>query len=899
MSKPGKKKTSVARKTKAGNKRRRQAVQQAAKPLDNLLTTVRTHPDDVAARLDLAEYYLDHGQVQNIVDVLECLRDRYPFADRKERGRYNFLAACGYLHLKQFAAAEEVGRQGLDEFPDSLDFLYLLAEAHLALREFDQVIEYASGFIKLCDQGEEKFLNCDFCFRFNEIGRVYDFLGTAYKETGRMIQAEENYRQAIQSDSGDHLPYLNLIRLLKTVGNSEEAERFVEKGLSACRQVLELRMMKASFAKRTSISACIMVKNEEELLPDCLESIRDWVDEIVLVDTGSTDKTVEIAESYGAKIHHQRWENDFSKHRNYTVELATCDWVCIIDADERFDKNDIPGLLTMINDPDHEIISVSVYNRYRGTNDLVIGSNSVRFWRRNLNLRYEGIVHNALRIPDDSVITRTPICLEHVGYDLTPEKMDAKFHRTMALLRKQLDEDPRNGNAWFNVVQLLRGRLSEDSHELADEALDAARRAAEYTDPKAPDSRGVHIMSLNHIAAISFIEGNLDVAEEYAQRVLCLKPGYLDPLMLLGMIRNRQGEYQKAIEAYQTYLDAQADFNDQEDASSLIHYYSRSRDAALYGMGQAALAMGESQLAQQYFRMALEQTPDYSDTALQLGHLYLIENRFSEAQEQFQNQLNGSRPLAMAAAGLGYISSVRGASGDAADRYQQAIDLEPNNPVVLGKCGLFFREVNEPGKAAMYIEKSLALDDSQPVLKRHLGELRFSAGQYEKAARLYQDVLDADGDDPEILNDLGNCRFKMNQLEAAEEQYLRATRCPQPPACAFRNLGLALAGQHKAKEASEALATYAGMQPEDIDVACLLGDLYCEQQMFQKGLEQYEQFLLSRPNDALGVYKLSECYRAMGHSDSAAMGYRRVLQLDPAFTPARDKLTDSTTSVAT
>ncbi|MEJ2052223.1 MAG: glycosyltransferase family 2 protein, partial [Calditrichota bacterium] len=79
-----------------------------------------------------------------------------------------------------------------------------------------------------------------------------------------------------------------------------------------------------------TISACMMVKNEEEMLPNCLESIKDVVDELIVVDTGSTDKTIEIAESYGAKIYHHPWENDFSKHRNQSISYATGDWFLII-----------------------------------------------------------------------------------------------------------------------------------------------------------------------------------------------------------------------------------------------------------------------------------------------------------------------------------------------------------------------------------------------------------------------------------------------------------------------------------------------------------------------------------------------------------------------------------------
>ncbi|MCK4460952.1 MAG: glycosyltransferase, partial [candidate division Zixibacteria bacterium] len=528
---PEAKKKNRSRNKGARRSRSHQVATAAAgdRRLDRLLTAVRTHPDDVPTRLDLAEHYWRSDQTKKIAEALEGLESQYPFADKATRGRYNVLAAFGHAHRNQPVEAEKVARRGLEEFPNALDFQFVLAFVHLSLREYDQVIEAARAFLESCRKTKGLVHRPPFCSTADNIAQVYNFLGAAYAETNRVEEAEENYRRSIETDPGDHRPYLNLIRLLRGVNRPNEAQAVNERGLAVCRQVQELRMLSASHRKKATVSACMMVKNEEELLPGALDSVRDWVDEIIVVDTGSTDKTVEIAESYGAKVFHQPWEGNFSKHRNYTVELATCDWVFIIDADERFDQSDVPPLLRLINNPENEIISINVFNRYRGSNDLVTSSNSVRFWRKSLDLRYEGIVHNALDIPNDSVITQAPISLEHVGYDLTPEKMEAKFHRTMDLLQKQLDENPRNGDAWFNIAQLLRGRLEENSHELAEEALAAAKRAVEYTSADSTKDRGTHIMALNHVAWIANLKRDYRMAEEYALKALELKPDYLDP----------------------------------------------------------------------------------------------------------------------------------------------------------------------------------------------------------------------------------------------------------------------------------------------------------------------------------------------------------------------------------
>ena len=83
-----------------------------------------------------------------------------------------------------------------------------------------------------------------------------------------------------------------------------------------------------------TLSLCMITKNEENNLSRCLDCIKEFVDEIIIVDTGSTDKTVEIAKSYGAHIYHYDWNNDFSKARNVSLQKATKDWILVLDADE-------------------------------------------------------------------------------------------------------------------------------------------------------------------------------------------------------------------------------------------------------------------------------------------------------------------------------------------------------------------------------------------------------------------------------------------------------------------------------------------------------------------------------------------------------------------------------------
>ena len=88
-----------------------------------------------------------------------------------------------------------------------------------------------------------------------------------------------------------------------------------------------------------TVSLCMIVKNEEENLGKCLKSLQGIVDEMIVVDTGSEDRTVDIAKEFGAKVYDFKWTGDFSEARNYSFSLATCDYIYSADADEELDED--------------------------------------------------------------------------------------------------------------------------------------------------------------------------------------------------------------------------------------------------------------------------------------------------------------------------------------------------------------------------------------------------------------------------------------------------------------------------------------------------------------------------------------------------------------------------------
>ncbi len=202
------------------------------------------------------------------------------------------------------------------------------------------------------------------------------------------------------------------------------------------------------------ISLCMIVKNEERFLPSCLESVKDVVDEINIVDTGSTDRTVEIARSYGANIEFREWRKDFAWARNEALGMATKRWTFVLDADEELEKESIALLRSLRTVPAG---LASVYISIVNAIDDSAGAGTmshrlIRVFPTNPKLRFYGVIHESLALTDGGEMQAVlaPITILHKGYTgemLTSREKDA---RNKPLISKAYEENSDDAFALFN-----------------------------------------------------------------------------------------------------------------------------------------------------------------------------------------------------------------------------------------------------------------------------------------------------------------------------------------------------------------------------------------------------------------------------------------------------------------
>lgn len=215
-------------------------------------------------------------------------------------------------------------------------------------------------------------------------------------------------------------------------------------------------------------SVCMIAKNEEKNIERCLKSIQHFDCEIIVVDTGSTDRTKEIAYQYGAKVYDFEWINDFSAARNFSISKASYDWILVLDCDEWAEESTPEEFMVLAREYPAYIGRLKRKNFTPGGNQQRIYIDMVeRFFNRRY-YHYEAPIHEQLT-PSTSQTPyafEIPLTVLHTGYVGTEEELAAKRIRNMTLLQKELERHPDDPYLYFQMGQEY---YCEDDYETAAE----------------------------------------------------------------------------------------------------------------------------------------------------------------------------------------------------------------------------------------------------------------------------------------------------------------------------------------------------------------------------------------------------------------------------------------------
>lgn len=202
-------------------------------------------------------------------------------------------------------------------------------------------------------------------------------------------------------------------------------------------------------------SVCIIAKNEEQNIERCLKSIQNFDCEIIVVDTGSTDGTKEIAHQYATRVLDFVWINDFSAARNFSIANASYDWILVLDCDEWVQEADPEEFVQLARSYPTYIGRLQRKNlTYMDSEKQVYIDMVERFFNRRY-YHYEGVIHEQITptSPRELIAFDIPLTVLHSGYVGTKEALKNKRKRNMTLLMQELERHPDDPYLYFQIGQ--------------------------------------------------------------------------------------------------------------------------------------------------------------------------------------------------------------------------------------------------------------------------------------------------------------------------------------------------------------------------------------------------------------------------------------------------------------
>lgn len=287
-----------------------------------------------------------------------------------------------------------------------------------------------------------------------------------------------------------------------------------------------------------TLTVCILARDEERNIRRALESAKPVADEIVVVDTGSTDRTVEIALEFGAKVIHHPWNDDFAEARNVGLGHATGRWVLMLDADEAISAEMARELPRVLQNPKVDGYIQPVVDYYNGT--AWASTPVLRLFRNRPEYRYAGRIHEQIDrsiLAAKGVVEPLQLAIEHYGYTPDEDRRKDRRARNIRMLERSLAQEPDNAHSWYylGVENLLLGELGK--------AGKCFMRTLELGD------NSLHVLMAAHrLTQVELTRQRLDRGPELAQRGSGTLAAGWDSAALTAQVALMEGDYELALQ---------------------------------------------------------------------------------------------------------------------------------------------------------------------------------------------------------------------------------------------------------------------------------------------------------------------------------------------------------------
>jgi glycosyltransferase involved in cell wall biosynthesis len=425
-----------------------------------------------------------------------------------------------------------------------------------------------------------------------------------------------------------------------------------------------------------TLAVCMIVKDEEQRLPQILSDIQGLWDELIIVDTGSSDRTVEIARQFGARVFSQPWTGDFSAARNRSKDEATATWILWLDADDRMDAAHVKRLQSL-----KPTLNKACVYALPVISTMADGSAEpflqVRLFPNDVRLRFENRVHEdiARSVKKYGFKGATlPVQITHTGYE-DPAQLSLKIQRNMLLLEEDLARNPDNIVLRFlyaNNLAYFRRFHEAAVHYEQIVRMPGARQEQE----------DVYHGALVRLAQIYNLHNRRREAADLARQATVIRPEDMQGWYQWGSVLMRMNESQAALEKFFRALACP------QPLSSIVVNYRALKIFCLEGTANTLVTLGRKPEAERLLRDAFKQEPWPEISALldkhrnepcvseeellQQGQELLDSKAYAEASKIFIRVIKSNPECFAAYNALGQIAWYSGQYDDAYVLFKKA-----------------------------------------------------------------------------------------------------------------------------------------------------------------------------------------------------------------------------------
>jgi glycosyltransferase involved in cell wall biosynthesis len=386
---------------------------------------------------------------------------------------------------------------------------------------------------------EMKFYAEKFFEKYPKVNEAEIYLGKAYLSLGVANLALKHLSSSLESgDVKERSSWEALFFALeKSDSSAYDIERWKKK--------YETLFSPASSSQidcQIDLSVCMIIKNESTNIIDCLDSIQSLGAQVVIVDTGSTDDSLELIGKYSVEVYHYEWNNNFSKARNFSLEKAKGKWVLWLDADDRLLESDKEDILRYVRQEANQAFAFMVKNSSDGGKNGSVFA-QIRLFPNHKGVRFEGRVHEQLSPSLSRLQIPVRFCetkIIHTGY-FNREIVVKKQKRNLDIMLEEFKNNPNS----ITAVKLYSVAGSYQDLEEFDRALEYYEKAFERGEKRGEDPHIVEFCDVK-IAECLASMGNYQESQARIDRVLAKDSKNVSALFLKGQLLFSTGDPEHA-----------------------------------------------------------------------------------------------------------------------------------------------------------------------------------------------------------------------------------------------------------------------------------------------------------------------------------------------------------------